>query len=229
MKPEQGAHSEAARPGSCAAGGHGAGGHTAGDVRRAGMTLVELLTVMAIIAVVATMSVVTFAPFMRGRALDSAAHALKNAVWQARSYAATHNVRAVLALYSNPSRAAVYWVDPQGNVNNPGDWRGPTGRPPSQDPPVAKPTTLPGNVTFRWAAAPVDVLSWDATNSFVVLGAGGVDNKLVFSPSGSLEPSAPLGVQNAQIGLVGPSGPAVEAQALVVLFASGLPYIEDAR
>jgi len=224
MKPEQGAHSEAARPGSCAA-----GGHTAGDMRRAGMTLVELLTVMGIIALVATMSVVTFAPFMRGRALDSAAHALKNAVWQARSYAAVHNVRAVLALYSNPPRAAVYWVDPQGDVNNISDWRGPAGNPPPQDPPVAKPTTLPGNVTFRWAAAPVDVLSWDPTNSFVVLGAGGVDNKLVFSPSGSLEPSAPLGVQNAQIGLVGPSGPAVEVQALVVLFASGLPYIESAR
>jgi prepilin-type N-terminal cleavage/methylation domain-containing protein len=225
MKPEQGAHSEAARPGSCAA-----GGHTAGDMRRAGMTLVELLTVMGIIAVVATMSVVTFAPFMRGRALDSAAHALKNAVWQARSYAATHNVRAVLALYSNPPRAAVYWVDPQGSVNDPANWRGATGRPPSLDPPVAKPTTLPGNVTFRWAAAPVDVLNWNAASrDFVVLRANGVDAKLVFSPSGSLEPSAPLGVQNAQIGLVGPSGPAVEAQALVVLFASGLPYIENAR
>jgi prepilin-type N-terminal cleavage/methylation domain-containing protein len=60
MKPAQGAHSEAARPGSCAA-----GGHTAGDMRRAGMTLVELLTVMGIIAVVATMSVVTFAPLTR--------------------------------------------------------------------------------------------------------------------------------------------------------------------
>ena len=226
MKPEQGAHSEAARPGSCAA-----GGHTAGDMRRAGMTLVELLTVMGIIALVATMSVVTFAPFMRGRALDSAAHALKNAVWQARSYAAVHNVRAVLALYSNPPRAAVYWVDPQGNVNNISDWRGPAGNPPPQDPPVAKPTTLPGNVAYRSPAAPVDTLNWNDADrrDFVLLNAAGVDNKLVFSPSGSLEPSAYLSVQNAQIGLVGPAGTAVEMKALVVLFASGLPYIEDAR
>lgn len=177
----------------------------------AGITLVELLVVMGIIALVASLATVAFVPMVRGRALSSAAYALKNSVWQARTYAAAHNVRAGLFLYTNPLRAEVRECLPSGA---------------SSSAPVAKPLYLPGGVRF-YSSRPVDRLQ--RVSGVVQLQSSGMASSLTFMPSGSLDPSAPsLGAVNVQIGLMGPTG-GVERMAVVVLFASGLPYVEEAQ
>jgi prepilin-type N-terminal cleavage/methylation domain-containing protein len=186
--------------------------------RRRGVTLIEMLVVMAIIVMVATITMVSFSSFTRGRGVSSAGHSLKNAVWEARSYAASHSVRAVLALYSNPAGAAVYWVQPGAPVNTVSNWQGP----------VSKPLYLSNGVQFCEPSFPVQ--PYAETNGIPNVGPGaGVGDFLVFQPGGSLDPAGPTGAQNVQIGLMGPQGTAGELKAVVVLFASGLPYLEDAQ
>ena len=182
------------------------------------MTLIEMLVVMAIIVMVATITMVSFSSFTRGRGVSSAGHSLKNAVWEARSYAASHSVRAVLALYSNPAAAADYWLRPGDGTNNLNELRR-----------VSRTLYLSNGVQFFDSSAPVQVYSDPEPNGIPNLGSG-VGSILVFLPGGSLYPGLDgLGAQNVQIGLMGPQGTAGELKAVVVLFASGLPYLEDAQ
>ena len=185
--------------------------------RRRGVTLIEMLVVMAIIVMVATITMVSFSSFTRGRGVSSAGHSLKNAVWEARSYAASHSVRAVLALYSSPAAAAVYWLRPGDGTNNLNELRR-----------VSRTLYLSNGVQFFDSSAPVQVYSDPEPNGIPNLGSG-VGSILVFLPGGSLDPAVPPGAQNVQIGLMGPQGTAGELKAVVVLFASGLPYLEDAQ
>jgi prepilin-type N-terminal cleavage/methylation domain-containing protein len=181
-------------------------------VPRGGITLVELLVVMGIIALVASLATVAFVPMVRGRALSSAAYALKNSVWQARTYAAAHNVQTRLRLTNaNPCMAVIQQRNPDGTWNAA---------------PVAKPLYLPGGVRF-YSNPPVDRLQ-PRVNGVVQLQSSGVGTELVFMPSGSLDPASSLTAVNVQIGLMGPTG-GVERMAVVVLFASGLPYVEEAQ
>lgn len=184
--------------------------------RRAGMTLIELLVVMGIIALVASLATVAFVPMVRGRALSSAAYALKNSVWQARTYAAAHNVQTRLRLTNaNPCSALIDQPNPDGS------WPATPG-----SNLVAKPLYLPGGVRF-YSNPPVDRLQ-PRVNGVVQLQSSGVGNDLFFMPSGSLDPASSLTAVNVQIGLMGPTG-GVERMAVVVLFASGLPYVEEAQ
>jgi prepilin-type N-terminal cleavage/methylation domain-containing protein len=57
---------------------------------RAGFTLVEMMVVIGIIAVVATVTIVAFTPFFRGKSLDSAAMRVKTALLSARTYAVNY-------------------------------------------------------------------------------------------------------------------------------------------
>jgi prepilin-type N-terminal cleavage/methylation domain-containing protein len=181
-------------------------------VPRGGITLIELLVVMGIIALVASLATVAFVPMVRGRALSSAAYALKNSVWQARTYAAAHNTRTQVILNTNPCTAVVQQQDPATST-----WSN-----------VGKPLYLPGGVRWFYSNSPVDSLQ-ARVNGVVQLRSSGMASALTFLPSGSLDPADPLlGAQNVQIGLMGPTG-GVERMAVVVLFASGLPYVEEAQ
>jgi len=63
-----------------------------------GFTLVELLVVVAIMVLVASMAVISVGPMLRGHALRSAARNVQALLCQARTYAATHNTYTALSI-----------------------------------------------------------------------------------------------------------------------------------
>jgi len=190
----------------------------AGGKGREGVTLIELLVVLGIITLVASLAIVALAPFMRTRSLSAGAYAVRNVIWQAKTYAATHNVQAAVHFYtSEPPYLTIEWRVPAADDS----WHGP----------VAKPTYLPREVRFYRPTNPVDRLVRDGKTAKLDTGlpAAVRQYRLIFSPGGSLFSGTPLGTDNVQIGLVGPKGTSEEKKTVIVLFASGLPYIEDAK
>ncbi len=189
---------------------------------RRGFTLLELLAVMAIIVIVAGISVAAFANITRGGAVTTVAHRVRALVWQARSYAAGHNVQTRVLF--GISASARQYVQVQ--------WRSSAADPWGLDP-VSKRYDMTETVEFYYdGGRPVAVLK--RTGKVVDLGARDTDpnllsNELVFGPTGGLLPEvgSPLGTNNVQIGFIHPKRKL--KKAVTVLFASGLPYVEDAQ
>jgi prepilin-type N-terminal cleavage/methylation domain-containing protein len=195
-----------------------------GDALRAGFTLVELLVVMGIVLVVASLAAAAFSSMTRGRTVAAAAHGIRTVLVQARSYAATHNVQTRVLLGTNAAAqqyALVQWRP------GPGDpWR---------EEIVAKPYYLRRGVEYYYnnVGPPPDPLkpakTLERVGKLVNFGYrdAGQQYMLVFNPSGGLAPVANLGTDNVQIGLMGQK--LKEYKAVTVLFASGLPYVEEAQ
>ena len=175
--------------------------------RRRAFTLVELLVVIGIMMLLASMSVIAIAPLFRGSALGAGARVVQAVVYQARTYAATQGVNATaffdvgnrsMSIYANPNMA-------------PGDR-------------VDEPEFLPTGISF-WVYAngiPVTQVWTPPTppNPPPVL----IGNRLVFRPSGSLDPMYMGGIGNRQIRIQDQSG---SRKVIEVIFASGLVDIRD--
>lgn len=79
--------------------------------RKTGVTLIEMLVVIAVIAIVAGMSVVAFAPFLRGRTLSRAVSTIQAGVWEAKGHAAARRTKATL-YFDADNRAVLLFEDP---------------------------------------------------------------------------------------------------------------------
>lgn len=75
---------------------------------RRGFTVVELLVVVGIILVVASVAVASVIPFMKGRKLNSATRTLQAAVMRARSYAATRRTKATMRIFPAENQLVIY-------------------------------------------------------------------------------------------------------------------------
>jgi type II secretion system protein H len=139
------------------------------NTRKKAFTLIEMLVVIGVIAVVATIVIVAFAPFFRGKSLDTAAARIKTTVLAARTYAV--NYRTTVKLL-RPVETALRLYD-------------------LADVPRAEVVNLPRNITIDtitlpWYFTPTGSMrvgTNDAageTNTTVVLKAPAGDTKTVY-------------------------------------------------
>ena len=77
------------------------------NVRRA-FTLTEMLVVVAIILVIASIAVASVIPFLKGRRLAAATRSIQAAVLRARGYAATNRTSATLKVFPGYDKLVVY-------------------------------------------------------------------------------------------------------------------------
>jgi len=175
------------------------------DTRRArrAFTLVEMLTVMGIMLLLATIVVIAVAPFLKGRSLASGARVVQGAIYQARAYAATQRTSATVYFDPEEGTVSVYatpYIVPGRYANR-----------------VDQPEHLPAGVDFK--LEPV-------SGAVVTDPSGGTakGNTLVFSPTGSLNPLY-MGTGNCSIRLMDAAG--VNVKRITVVFASGMTKSED--
>ena len=81
---------------------------TCGQRARRAFTVVELLVVVAIILLVASVAVASVIPFMEGRKLNSATRTLQAGLMRARSYAANQRTRATMRIFPGEGKAVIY-------------------------------------------------------------------------------------------------------------------------
>lgn len=197
----------------------------AGGGRR-GFTLIELLVVLGIVMIMASVALVSFSTLTRGRVVRKAASGLKAVIWQARNYAASHNVYAVVRFYSHPEACAEMYMLPMGTALEDVDFASALTRR------VVKRHFLGKGVAFADGSNPVDTLYRPDGPDGIIELRDGQASTLVFGPAGGLRPVSQLGLtgDNIQIGLVPKKkSDTGEKMAVTVLFASGIPYIEDAQ
>jgi Tfp pilus assembly protein FimT len=70
-------------------------------------TLIEMLVVIGIMILVASISIVSVAPMMKGRHLDSAARVVQSALYRARTYAATMRNEATVKFEKNEGKITI--------------------------------------------------------------------------------------------------------------------------
>jgi prepilin-type N-terminal cleavage/methylation domain-containing protein len=134
---------------------------------RRGFTLVELLTVIGIMALVAAVTVMAVAPMMRGQSLSTASQTLTSLIYQTRTYAVMEGANVALRLQSDPDQGLSgfleYW-DP--DLGASGEWVR-----------LEQPEFLPDGVEFVY----------DPPVTGTPGGPGGSGSGwLVFAPSGGL-------------------------------------------
>ena len=174
------------------------------DTRRArrAFTLVEVLTVMGIMVLLATIVVIAVAPFLKGRSLASGARVVQGVIYQARAYAATQRTRATVYFDPDEGSVAVYanpYVVPGVYGNR-----------------VDQPEFLPAGVRFDDSSGAVVTDAGDPPNA--------KGNILVFSPTGSLDPLY-MGTGNSSVRLTDDAG--INVKHITVVFASGMMKSED--
>ena len=76
--------------------------------RRAGVTLIELLTVLVIISIMAVGASMAFRSFTRGAGIEGATRSVASTLSQCRQYAITHRERIKFA-YSNATSNGFHW------------------------------------------------------------------------------------------------------------------------
>lgn len=75
---------------------------------RSGFTIIEMLVVVGIMLLVASITVAAFAPFMKGSKLSAAAASVQGLIWQARSHAASSGESATLCFDTAEQSIALY-------------------------------------------------------------------------------------------------------------------------
>ena len=175
------------------------------DTAAGGFTLAELLVVVAIMMLVASMAVVAVGPMLRGRALRSAARTLQALLYQARTYAATHNTCAALTIGVPDGPMELYaYVDFVQDVGNPSKRLLVEG--------TKTQAYLPTGTRFA-ANPPVELPDGSGACDFVA-----------FAPTGSLD-LAQMGMANRFIRVTDLQGE--RTKRIEVIFASGMAQIWD--
>jgi prepilin-type N-terminal cleavage/methylation domain-containing protein len=224
--------------------------HTRPDrqTARRGFTLLELLVVMAVILVLASITVAGFGAMSRGRALGQSAHTVRTSLMQAASYANQYNVR-TRALCGNEEvdqrtrhYVIVEWYNSLDDTN-PGDsiyeddaWYPLGTEHANRDDRLAAADRefLSGATRFLPGDGPVHPLRRGTADLVQLQSSAGTD-QIHFLPSGAVgawdDGSGNLhGQENQQVGLAmfGDEDDEVQKMAVIILRASGLTYIEEA-
>ena len=76
--------------------------------RQAGVTLIELLTVLVIISIMAVGSTIAFRSFTRSSGIDGATRSVASTLSQCRQYAITHR-ESIKFVYSNETSNGINW------------------------------------------------------------------------------------------------------------------------
>ena len=160
----------------------------------------ELLVTVGIMVLVASIAVAAIAPMVRGRALDSGAHAVEAMIYQARTHAVTARTDATIRFRKRDGRMELF------STLSDAEDGAPAGR-------VEEPDYLPVGVQFLEFWNLVEVGPPAPPGELYLL---------VFDPSGSLDPTTP-GLR--RIYLSDPNGRNVKV--VEVLFASGQTRIYD--
>jgi len=173
---------------------------TARTSRRA-FTLVELLVVIGIMAVLASMVTLAMVPLMRGQSLSSAVRVVQAMVYRARTTAIMQRTEVAVIFYVSDGSMHIV-ADPSVSL----------------DDRVARPEFLPAAVRFA-----------DDLPVTHVGGAYPACDRLVFTSSGSLspadQPGGMGGLGNWLIRLTDQQGDNVKVAE--ILFASGLASVYD--
>ena len=177
---------------------------TARTSRRA-FTLVELLVVIGIMVLLASMVTLAMVPLMRGQSLSSAARVVQAMVYRARTTAIMQRTEVAVIFYvSNGSMHVV--ADPSVSLSDR----------------VARPEFLPAAVRFADPLPVTHVADPDPLDCPPC-------DRLVFTPTGSLSPAAQPngmgGTGNWLIRLTDQQGDNVKVAE--ILFATGLASIYD--
>ena len=168
-----------------------------------GFTLVELLVVVAIMVLVASMAVISVGPMLRGRALRSAAGSVQALLYQARTYAATHNTYAALCIGVPDGPMELYaYVDFVQDVGDPSKRLLVEG--------TKTQTYLPTGARFA--------------DNPPVQGGSGARNTVAFAPTGSLD-ATQMGMANRFIRVTDVRGESTKR--IEIVFASGMAQIRD--
>ena len=171
------------------------------DTERAAFTLIELLTVVGIMLMLASVTLIAVAPFIRGRSSGAAARVVQAAIYQARTYAATQGSNATV--YFDPAtRSFTLYASTYIHPDNRLDERA---------------TFLPPGIRFVVNAAGDPVVQASGTLS---------RRTLVFRPSGSLDPTQMGGLtSNWDVSICDERGENVKR--IEVVFASGMTAIYE--
>lgn len=166
---------------------------------RRAFTLVELLVVMAIVVLLASLTVIAVAPFLKGRSLSAGARTVQGMIYQARAHAVTQGLSTTVYFdVSNQSVSLGITSDFVRGVF---------------DPRTGEPEHLPAGVRF-----------YDISDSGMVVtdpSQNPVGNRLVFSPRGGLDSLYMMGPGNRFIRLTDEAGSG-DVRVIEVVFASGL-------
>ena len=192
--------------------------------RSAAFTLVEMLVVIAIIGIVAGMSVMAFGPFLRGQTLSQAASTVQSSIWEARNYAATHRTKATLYFDTDEGRLLLFKKPADAD-----DYANDTIPPENKPEPVSKPEFLSESVTLVTTDLGADsdkpvVILDNLTPPLQIKGGSTAMDRLVFHPGGSLDPQNMNSTSNWYVVLQDKRG---DQMAIEVIFASGLTRMHE--
>ena len=177
---------------------------------RRAFTLVELLVVIGIMILLASMSVIAIAPMFRGSALAAGSRIVQAVVYQARTYAATQGTNATvfldvanrsMSISSIPNSGLQYRVD--------------------------EPEFLPTGIRFvvdaNGNSAPF-TRGWTPAPGCRPAPPTTYRGYLVFRPSGSIDPIAMGGTGNWEVRI---EDERCSRKVIEVIFVSGLTDIRD--
>ena len=169
--------------------------------RARGFTLVELLVVIGIMALVASMATVAIAPMLEGRSLRAGARMVQSIVFRARAYAVNQRTPATIVLEADGDFMEIYPTPTLASGASPADR-------------VDEPTFLPRGIEFVTPLPQTD-------------GPGATfsgETWIVFSRTGGLDEDE-MGTGNVEITLEGSGGE--ETKIIEVLFTSGQTRTRD--
>ena len=149
--------------------------------RRVGFSLIELLTVMAVVGVLATLTVAAVRGIGGANSLTAAGNQIAALAFQARQHSMTRGACTALIISEDIGAQAVYALTPRSDGDAPetADWTQ-----------LTRWTTLPAGIAIDWAASSLASQSAALTPPLPALTRAGQTvagyRMLVFKPDGSL-------------------------------------------